>query len=216
MFVGHFAVGLGLKRAAPGTNLGWLIVAVCLLDIIWPVLLFAGVERVEIDPGNTAFTPLNFIYYPWTHSLAMAAVWAVAFAGAYFAITRYRAGAIAIGAGVVSHWFLDLVVHRPDLPLAPGGTAKFGLDLWDSVPATVVVESVMFAIGLWIYLSMTRSRDRTGKIAFWAFVVILMLSYAANLFSPPPSSWQAVAMMAPFVWVFVALAGWGDAHRETI
>ncbi len=75
MFVGHFAVALGAKRAAPRIPLGLLVAAAIALDLIWPLLLLAGVETVRIDPGNTAFTPLAFDHYPWSHSLVMALVW---------------------------------------------------------------------------------------------------------------------------------------------
>ena len=81
MFIGHFALGFALKRAAPKTNLGWLIASVEFLDLIWPILVLTGVERVEIDPGNTVFTPLNFVYYPYTHSLAGAIVLSILFGG---------------------------------------------------------------------------------------------------------------------------------------
>src|SRR3954447_26978834 len=121
MFLGHFAVALAAKRAAPRTSLGTLVLAAQLLDILWPVLLLAGVERVEIRPGDTAFTPLHFEHYPVSHSLATSIDWAGVFGTAYYAITRYRRGAVVIAALVVSHWALDWITHRPDLPLWPGG-----------------------------------------------------------------------------------------------
>jgi membrane-bound metal-dependent hydrolase YbcI (DUF457 family) len=94
---------------------------------------------VRIEPGNTAFTPLNFISYPISHSLLAAIGWATLFALLYYAVKRYRAGAVLIWIGVVSHWVLDFVVHRPDLPLYPGGP-RLGLGLWNSILATVIVE----------------------------------------------------------------------------
>lgn len=215
MFIGHFAAGFALKRFAPQTNLGWLVAAVCLLDMLWPFFLLAGLEKVEIDPGNTAFTPLNFISYPYTHSLAMAVVWSAVFGGIYFAITRYRAGAIAVAVGVVSHWFLDLFVHRADLPLYPG-SEKYGLGIWNSVPATLVLELVMFAVGIWIYMQVTRARDRVGTYVLWVYVTILFLSYIGNLFSPPPTNTTALIFFVPVVWVYVALAAWADRHRDLI
>ncbi len=213
MFIGHFAVGLALKRVAPQTNLGWLIAAVCFLDLLWPLFLIAGLETVEIDPGNTAFTPLNFISYPYTHSLAMAVVWSIIFAGIYLAVTKYRSGAIAIGLGVVSHWFLDWVVHRADLPLYPG-SEKYGLGVWNSVPATLVLEFAMFGVGLWIYLKMTRSLDRIGTYVLWIFVAILLLSYIGNVLGPPPPSASALLFFTPVVWLYIALATWTDRHRQ--
>ena len=213
MFIGHFAVGLALKRFAPRTNLGWFIAAVCLVDMLWTFLLLAGLETVAIEPGNTEFTPLNFISYPYTHSLLMGIVWAVLFGGIYFAISKYKAGAIAVGIGVVSHWFLDLVVHRADLPLYPG-SEKFGLGLWNSVAGTLVVEFAMFAAGVWIYLKTTTARDRTGSYGFWIFVIILLLSYVGNVFSPPPPNPSSLIFFAPVVWLYIALAAWTDRHRK--
>lgn len=213
MFIGHFAAGLALKRLAPNTNLGWLIAAVCFLDLLWPFFLLAGLERVRIDPGNTAFTPLEFVSYPFTHSLLMAIVWSAIFAGVYFAISRYVAGAVAVGIGVVSHWFLDLIVHRPDLPIYPGSD-KFGLGLWNSVAGTLIVESLLFAAGLWIYLRMTRARTRTGTYAIWIFVAVLLLSYIGNAIGPPPPNETTLIYFTPLVWIFVALAVWADRHRS--
>ena len=215
MFIGHFAAGLALKRLAPRTNLGWLIAAVCFLDLLWPFFLVTGLERVRIDPGNTAFTPLDFVFYPFTHSLQMALVWAILFGGVYYVFTSYRVGSIAIAIGVASHWFLDLIVHRPDLQLYAGG-AKYGFGLWDSIAGTMIVEGLMFAAGVWIYLRTTRVRDRIGVYAFWFFVAILLLSYIGNALGPPPPSENALIYFTPLVWIFVALAWWSDRHREVI
>lgn len=213
MFIGHFAAGLALKRLAPRTNLGWLIAAVCFLDLLWPFFLLAGLERVRIDPGNTAFTPLDFVFYPFTHSLQMALVWGIVFGGVYYLLSGYRGGGIAVAIGVASHWFLDLIVHRPDLQLYAGGD-KYGFGLWNSVAGTLIVESLMFAAGAWIYRITTRARNRTGVYAFWIFVVILLLSYIGNALGPPPPSETALIYFTPIVWIFVLLATWADRHRE--
>src|SRR5690349_9013743 len=154
MFIGHIAVGFASKRVAPRASLGVLMAAPMALDLLWPFFLLAGWEQVRIDPGNTKFTPLDFVSYPFSHSLAMSAVWGAMFGLIYWIATRYAAGAVVIGFGVVSHWVLDLITHRPDLPLYPGGAARLGLGLWNSVPATLAVESVMFAAGVWTYASM--------------------------------------------------------------
>lgn len=214
MFIGHFAVGFALKRFAPQTNLGWLVAAVAFLDILWPFFLLAGLEKVEIHPGDTAFTPLNFISYPYTHSLAMAVVWSFVLGGTYLAITRYSAGALAIAVGVVSHWFLDLIVHRADLPLYPG-SEKYGLAVWNSIPATLVIEFAMFGIGLWIYLKTTTARDRAGTTVLWIYVAVLLLSYVGNVLSPPPPNETALLFFAPVVWIYIALGAWADRHRTS-
>ena len=214
MFIGHFALGFALKRAAPKTNLGWLIASVEFLDLIWPILVLTGVERVEIDPGNTVFTPLNFVYYPYTHSLAGAIVLSILFGGVYYAISKYKRGALIVAAGVLSHWFLDLIVHRPDLQLYPGSSERFGLGLWNSFAATIIVESAMFILGVWLYVSFTRAKDKIGRYALWSFVVFLAVVHVANAFGPPPNS-SAVAIVALLMWLFPLWAGWGDAHRTS-
>ena len=97
MFLGHLAVGFASKRAAPQVSLGWFVAAPLFLDLVWPLFLATGVERVRIDPGNTAFTPLAFEHYPWSHSLLMAVVWSVAFGALSWVVTRSRPAALLVG-----------------------------------------------------------------------------------------------------------------------
>jgi membrane-bound metal-dependent hydrolase YbcI (DUF457 family) len=214
MFIGHFAVAFALKRAAPKTNLGWLIASVEFLDLVWPIFVLFGIERVEIESGNTAFTPLNFVYYPYSHSLVAAIVWSVIIAAIFYAFGRYAMGTAAVAIGVLSHWLLDAVVHRPDLPLYPGSLTKIGLGMWNSVEATMIVEGAMFIAGVWIYAGMTRGRDAVGRYAFWAFVAFLVVVYLLNAFGPPPPNMTSVAVVTIFVWLFPFWAGWADGHRE--
>jgi len=212
MFIGHFAMGFAAKRVAPRTSLGTLFAAAQLLDLIWPALVLVGVEKVRVDPGNTAFTPLDFVSYPWTHSLLAALVWAVGFALAYRARTDFTRGAWLVGGLVLSHWVLDFLTHRPDLPLAPEAP-KVGLGLWNSVPATVVVEVSLFAIGVFMYATSTKARNRTGRIALWALVAFLLAVYVANLGPPPPSA-TAVGVVGLLLWLFIPWAVWIDRNRE--
>ena len=214
MFIGHNAVAFAAKRVAPRTSLGVLMAAVMLVDLIWPILLMLGVEHVRIQRGATRFTPLDFVDYPWTHSLVMGIAWGVLFAIVYFAITRYGRGAIVAGLCVVSHWVLDLIVHRPDLPLFPGGGPKLGLGLWNSPPATIAVESAMFAIGILIYRDTTKAIDRIGSIAFWAFVVLLAAIYIGNASGAPPPNLRVLEWMALSGWILPFWAAWFDRHRE--
>ena len=213
MFIGHFAVALAAKRATPRTSLGWLFAACQLSDLIWPVLLLAGVESAHIDPGNTAATPLAFDHYPWSHSLLMAVVWGIVLAGIYLGLRGDRRAALVLAAVVVSHWVLDWISHRPDLPLTPWSDARVGLGLWNSVAATVVVEGLLFAIGVWIYTRITAPRDRTGRVAWISLALFVVLIYVANIFGPPPTSMTAVAVSALAIWLLVWWAAWADAHR---
>lgn len=213
MFLGHFGLGLATKAAAPRVSLGTLFLAAQWVDLLWPTLLLVGLERVEIAPGATRVTPLDFVSYPISHSLVAVVGWGLLFGGVYWAARRFARGAVAVAALVVSHWVLDLVVHRPDLPLAPGGGARLGLGLWDSLPATLAVELALFAAGLALYLRRTRAADRTGSLALWGLVAFLLLIYVANLLGPPPPSAAAVAWAGHAQWLLVAWAYWVDRHR---
>ena len=216
MFIGHFALGFALKRAAPKMNLGWLIASTEFLDFVWPIFVLLGIERVEVEPGNTAFTPLNFVSYPYSHSLAAAVCWAILFGGLYYAISKYRTGALIVAGGVLSHWILDVIVHRPDLLLYPGGIEKFGFGMWNSFAATLVVETAMFVVGVLLYVSKSRPRDVIGRWALALFILFIVVVYAAAAFGPPPPSATAVAFVALSVWLLPFWAGWADAHREVV
>ena len=212
MFLGHFGVGLAAKPLAPKASLGTLFLAAQLIDLLWPTLLMLGLERVRIAPGNTLVTPLDFEHYPISHSLAAVLVWALAFGVLYQLMRRYPRGAIVAGALVVSHWLLDLLMHRPDLPLYPG-SARFGLGLWNSMAATLVLELALFSAGLWLYLRATRALDRTGNWALWALVAFLLLIFAGNLFGPPPERVMDIAIVGHAQWLLIFWGYWIDRHR---
>ena len=216
MFIGHFAVGFGSKRFAPSTSLATLIAAPIFLDLLWPFFVLAGIEQVRIDPGNTKLTPLDFVAYPYSHSLLMSLVWATLFAGIYFGSTRYRSGAIVVWFGVVSHWILDVLVHRPDMPLYPGGT-KVGLSLWNVPAVEIPLEVLMFAGGVGMYLGVTKAKDRIGRWACWTYVVILFGFYVANLLLPPPTAVTPIVVSAiVFTAVLLVWTWWFDKHRQNL
>jgi hypothetical protein len=177
--------------------------------------LLLGPERVEVDPGNTVVTPLRFVQYPITHSLAMAIVWAAIIGVAYGVVSGRRREAGWLAGLVVSHWALDFLTHRPDLPLFPGGGPRVGLGLWDSLWGTVVAELGLFALGALIYARATRPRDGIGRWAFAGLVVFLLAVYLANLVGPPPPGSRAIALAGLAMWLLVAWAYWLDAHRAT-
>jgi membrane-bound metal-dependent hydrolase YbcI (DUF457 family) len=213
MFIGHFAVGFASKKFAPRTNLAALIAAPLFLDILWPYFLLLGWERVRIDPGNTRFTPFDFEYYPWSHSLLMSMVWATGFALIYLFFTRYRTGAVVLWFGVVSHWILDWISHRPDMPLYPG-SERFGLGLWNSIAGTLVVELSIFAVGIWIYFAVTRANDRIGRYACFAYLTLLLVLYIGDRFSDLPANTAEIAwpgIIAGFI--LIPWAWWFDRHR---
>ena len=216
MFVGHFGVGLGLKSVDPKVSLGTLFLAAQFIDLLWPSLLLLGLEQVEIVPGITRVTPLNFTHYPISHSLLAVIGWALLFALAYHLIRGERRGAIICGVAVVSHWLLDLVTHRPDLPLYPSGEFLVGFGLWNSLWATLVVELLVFGLGVRFYLRSTYARDRIGSLGLWALLGFLGLVYFANLFGPPPTSVVALAWVGQAQWLLIAWGYWIDSHRYAI
>ena len=216
MFLGHFAVGFAGKRLAPRVPLPVLILAPILLDGLWPIFLLLGWERVRIDPGNTAVTPLDFQSYPWSHSLLMSLIWSALLALVYRTLTRDGRGALWLAIAVTSHWVLDWVTHRPDLPLWPGGPLV-GLGLWRSVTATVLVEAAMFVVGLWFYLRMTRPRGWKGRLSLWSLVTALLLLYIGNLRPlPPGTSERAIAVGALSMWLIIPWASWIEGTRRTV
>ena len=213
MFIGHFAVGFAAKRIAPRTSVATLLAAAQFLDLVWPVLVLLGWEQVRIDPGNTRFTPLDFVSYPWSHSLLMSLAWATAFALVHQLVVRQWRGTIVIWGCVVSHWVLDWITHRPDMPLYPGGP-RLGLGLWNSVVATMILEILMFATALWLYARTTKPRDGVGQYAFLAYWALLLFLYLANAFGGPPPNVNAIAGsgIAAAV-IFIPWAWWFDQHR---
>lgn len=214
MFVGHFAVAFGAKRFAPRIPLGLLVGAALALDLIWPLLLLAGAETVRIDPGNTAFTPLAFDSYPWSHSLVMAVIWGAVTAAIAFPRLRSGSAAAITGAVVVSHWVLDFVTHRPDLPLWPGGDT-FGLGLWNSIPGTFLVEGALFAAAVAAYAMAFPARDAVGRWAFRGLIVLMTAAWISSPFSPPPPSVTAIAVVGLATWLFPLWAAWIERHRRT-
>jgi membrane-bound metal-dependent hydrolase YbcI (DUF457 family) len=135
MFLGHVALGMAAKRPVPRVSLAVLILAAQFADVVWPLLVAIGAEQVAIEPGNTRVTPLNFISYPYSHSLMTLALWAILFA-CVFGIRRGRRAMPILAALVVSHWVLDVITHRPDMPILANDRTKIGFGLWNSVPGT--------------------------------------------------------------------------------
>jgi hypothetical protein len=220
MFIGHFAVGFAAKKIAPRTQLALLLAAPLLSDMLWPVFLALGWEHVRIVPGMTRFNSYDLYDFPWSHSLLLCVVWATVFSAIYYAVARYRPGAVAIWIGVISHWILDCITHIRDMPLYPGGGPRLGLGMWNHVAATMAVEILMLLVGVFLYASATRARDRIGKYAFLAYVLVLLLLFLSDRFggqpAPATASEAAHAIFLPSIvaeTVFLLGAWWFDHHR---
>jgi hypothetical protein len=215
MFIGHFAVALAAKKAAPRVSLGTLFISVQLLDLIWPVLVLAGIEHVRIDVNATLVTPLDFYDYPISHSLLGTLVWAALLAILYFGIRKNRLGAGVLAIGVASHWFLDLIMHRPDLPVLPNGP-YLGLGLWNSLAGTMAVEGAIFAAAAFAYVQAPESSDRIGTSGCGGLLAFLGLIWIGNIFGEPPPSDTVVAVAANALWLVVAWGYWVDRHRTQV
>jgi len=146
----------------------------------------------------------------------MGVVWSILFAALVLAVWRDRRAAIVVGLGVFSHWILDWVTHRPDMPLWPGSATHVGLGLWNSLVGTLVVEGAMFAIAVWLYTTGTRARDRVGTIAWWALCAFLVIAYLSAVFGPPPPSAEMIGIAGLGTWLLLPWAAWIDRHRELV
>lgn len=214
LLAGHLAVALGAKALEPRVPLGAAVAAAFGLDLLWPILLLLGVESVRIHAGDTAFTNLAFDSYPWSHSLLAVMGWS----GLFLVFGRriyhsWRIGAL-LGGLVLSHWFLDLITHRPDLPLWPDGPLS-GFGLWNSIPGTLLVEGSLFAVGIWLYIGSSSARDGVGRWGLAALLVLVGLIWVTQPWSPPPPSETAVAWGALILWLLPPWAHWIDVHRTS-
>ncbi len=219
MFIGHYAVGLAAKKWAPKASLGTLVAAAIWLDLAWPLFLLLDIEHFRIIPGITQMVSFDFYDYPLSHSLFMALAWS-AFLGLVYLITEKDSrGSWVIGGLVLSHWFLDLIVHRPDLPLwpvDPAGAAKYGFGLWNHAWAAIPIEVALFAWGLWFYQKSTRALDKVGGKGLWAFAAVLVIVYFADLKAVPSANPNIVSLMGFSQLLFVAWAYWIDDHRKNV
>jgi len=215
MVIGHYGFGFGAKKYAPKLSLGMIFIAVQFADLLWPDLLLLHVEKVSIQPGNAKF-PLDFIYYPFTHSLAMSFLAAAIFSSVCWLINKDIRTAIVLGICVFSHWVLDLVVHGPDLPLYPGASPKVGLGLWNWPWLAALAEGALFIIGMAFYLQATKAKKPSGTWGFWLMIILLVVGHVAGLLSPPPSTVNAIGWGTQALWIYVALGFWVDRNREPV
>jgi hypothetical protein len=213
MFVGHLAAALAGTKVEPRVPLGASVAAAFGIDLLWPVLLLAGAETVRIDQGNTAFTHLAFDAYPWSHSLVAVLVWS----SLVFVLGRWRLGSTRagglLGGLVLSHWLLDFVVHRPDLPLWPAGP-KVVLGLWNSIPGTFLFEGLFLAAGLVLYLRSRPAESTGGRVALASLVGLCVLIWASQPWAAPPPSETAVALVGIALWLLPPWAQWADRGRR--
>jgi len=204
MFVGHYGVSFVAKRIDHSIPLWVLFVAVQLLDFLWAPFILLGIEKVRIVPGITASNPLDLSYMPYTHSLLAALLWSVT-ALVVYKLCASRGSvakaALVVALAVFSHWVLDFVVHRPDLPLYDD-TAKVGLGLWNLPAIALGLEAALLFGGMWLYF-------RTAAVSRRPMTILCLVMLAIQtivFFGPPPVSDKTAAGTALGAYVVFAIA----------
>jgi len=214
MLAGHLAVGFAAKRIEPRVSLGTTVLASMLPDLLWSGFMLTGTEHVAFRQAIGAGNYFAASDIAFSHSLLMDVIWAAMLALAYFLLRRYLRGALVLFAAVLSHWVLDVIAHRPDMPLAPGVHKLLGLGLWTSVPATLIVEGGMWLAAIVVYVRTTRPRNRAGSYVFWLVVAVLTLAWYNNIAGPPPPNPSAAGISSLiFFSLTVAWAYWMNRLR---
>src|SRR4030095_12606497 len=203
MFIGHYGVSFAIKAIDRTIPLWILFIAVQLVDVLWGVFVLTGIEKVRIVPGITATNPLDLYYMPYTHSLVGALFWSALGCGGYWMFrksppataggTDWRLGAaLLVGLAVFSHWILDLIVHRPDLPLYDD-TFKMGFGLWNFPAIAFGLEIILLFGGILLYMRSTTAANATGKLGMPILGLVLIAAQSVVFFGAPPSSPAAAA-----------------------
>jgi hypothetical protein len=212
VFVGHLALGFAGKRIEPAGSLGTWMLAVMLADLLVFPFLIAGIEHTGALHGVTTNRFAGDV--PYSHSLLMDVVWAALFAAGYYVLRRHSRAAWLLFAAVLSHWVLDVISHRPDMALAPGVRVRLGLGLWNSVPATLIVEGGAWLLAVIVYVRASRAKNRVGVFALWIGIVLLTLSWYSNITAGmDPNPVRAGISGLVFFSIVIAWAYWIDRAR---
>jgi hypothetical protein len=210
MFAGHYGIAFGAKPAAKQVPLWVWFIAVQWLDVIWSLLVLAGIEKVRIVPGFTEANTLDLYYMPYTHGLPGAIVLSLIFGGVVGMFIKGNRGTtiLLVAAASFSHWVLDLVVHVPDLPLYDN-SAKVGFGLWRNVALSFPLELIVLGLGAWLYARAAGFASTRGRYAFWGFVAVLAVLQVVANFGSAPSSPESMAITALGLYLGLALlAAW--------
>ena len=221
MFVGHYAASLALKSVEKNASLGMLFLAVQFVDILFFPFVLMGIEHFNIVENHTESTHFELYFMPYTHSLAASFLWAFGVYIVYRIIPRKKTGnknkiAILMAIAVLSHWFFDLIVHTPDLPLLSDSSSKIGLGLWNNAIATYLLEALLLFAGLGLYLKSTKATTFAGRYGMIIFFVLLLIINANNIFGPPLGDDVVTMSVSALVmyFVFAGLAFGLDRKRS--
>jgi membrane-bound metal-dependent hydrolase YbcI (DUF457 family) len=212
MFIGHYAPALIAAAHPKAPRLGTLFVAAQLVDFGFFTLLLTGAEKMRVSPGISAMNPMDLYHMPYTHSLAGSLVWAAAFALIIRAWLKSWTPALIAGAVVVSHWFVDLIVHTPDLTLF-GSAPKFGLGLWNQPGIAMPLELFMTFGALWFYTE--RVAPKKASAALPLLIIFLFAVQLYNWFGPAPKAVDAaLSISALAAYSLATLLAWWVAKAR--
>ena len=180
MIAGHFGFAAIVKSRETKVPLWSLMLATAWLDIVFIPLFVMKIETLKPIPGVSGSYGGNIIYADYTHSLLGALVFSAIFA--LFFVPRWgKRCAIVLGFVSFSHWLLDLVVHRRDMPLLPGNLGhlpRLGFGLWQFKTTSVLAELLLIILGAWCYWraasDVTTTAHRGRGRAMVAAVLILL------------------------------------------
>ena len=213
MFAGHIGAALAISRADRRVNVGVFVGAALLLDFVLWLLVLLGVESVVI-PFNFASTHQPEFVFPYSHGLLASVLWSgIAGAIAFFACwdrpaLKWRA-AVLVAAAVFSHWLLDALVHRPEMPLTGGTSPMVGLALWDSLYVALDVEALIVAAGLYLYVHGSGlSRSRSVALTVLTLVTLVFTVAGMTVAPPPPSALAMAGSSLVAIGVICAFFCW--------
>jgi hypothetical protein len=213
MFAGHIGAGLAIGRADRRINVGVLVTAALLLDGVLWLFILLGWESVSI-PADFSRSHQPHFSFPYSHSLLGSLAWSIlaALAACWWfprsSGMKLRAAAL-VGAAAFSHWLLDALVHTPELPLAGPQSGVVGLGLWDAMPLALTVESLIVAVGLWLYLPRAPiSRGRKWGVFALSAVALGFTTVGMTVAPPPPSADAMAAGSLVTVSIAAAVAWW--------
>jgi membrane-bound metal-dependent hydrolase YbcI (DUF457 family) len=167
MITGHFGFAAAVKSREPAVPLWALMLATQWLDVIFVPLFLLGVEHLEPVAGTAGGYGNAIIHADYTHSLAGAALIAALSGLLAASVWNRRTGAV-LGVVVFSHWLLDLIMHRGDMPILPGnrgGLARVGFGLWKAPRASAAIELLLMVVGSLLYfIAAARAERGVGRI----------------------------------------------------
>jgi hypothetical protein len=212
MLIGHYGAALGLRSANPTPPLWVLFIIVQTVDIAFFILSPLGIETLEFFPGVSGPLGMDLVSIPYTHSLLLNLVCAGVILAIGVGVGHARFGAI-IAAAFFSHWALDFLVHRPDLPLTPSENTKVGLEWWSPTLLGLAVELGVLAIGgILLHRTLTTSHSRRWLLIFLSVMAVIQVGY---MFLPPLEPAWVLAIGAQLLYGGLAAAAWWyERHVE--